>query len=131
MKFVQPASYAGVILTIVLTGIKVQPAAGAQPNPLDKYNLSWTTPSKDSSGSMPLGNGDIGLNAWVEQDGDLLFYVSKTDAWSENAQLLKLGRIRVKLSPSPFRRARRSNKHCGFDRARSTFMLARVIRNSP
>jgi alpha-L-fucosidase 2 len=62
----------------------------------------WTTPSRDSSGSMPLGNGDIGLNVWVEEDGDLLFYLSKTDAWDENAQLLKLGRIRVTLTPNPF-----------------------------
>ena len=52
---------------------------------------------------MPLGNGDIGLNVWVEEDGDLLFYLSKTDAWDENARLLKLGRIRVSLAPNPFR----------------------------
>jgi len=64
--------------------------------------LTWNTPSKDSSGSMPLGNGDIGLNVWVEEDGDLLFYLSKTDAWDENARLLKLGRVRVSLSPNPF-----------------------------
>ena len=65
-------------------------------------NIIWTTPSRDSSGSMPLGNGDIGLNVWVEEDGDLLFYLSKTDAWDENARLLKLGRVRVSLTPSPF-----------------------------
>ena len=53
---------------------------------------------------MPLGNGDIGLNVWVEKDGDLLFYIGKTDAWSENGQLLKLGRVRVKLLPNPFRK---------------------------
>ncbi|MEI6786930.1 MAG: DUF5703 domain-containing protein [bacterium] len=63
----------------------------------------WNTPSRDSSGSMPLGNGDIGLNVWVEEEGDLLFYLSKTDAWDENARLLKLGRVRVSLSPNPFR----------------------------
>ncbi len=65
-------------------------------------SLVWTTPSRDSSGSMPLGNGDIGLNVWVEEDGDLLFYLSKTDAWDESARLLKLGRVRVSLSPNPF-----------------------------
>jgi len=64
--------------------------------------LLWTTPSRDSSGSMPLGNGDIGINAWVEENGDLLFYLSKTDAWDENARLLKLGRIRVSMTPNPF-----------------------------
>ncbi len=64
--------------------------------------LIWNAPSKDSSGSMPLGNGDIGINTWVEEKGDLLLYLGKTDAWDENARLLKLGRIRIALSPNPF-----------------------------
>jgi hypothetical protein len=51
---------------------------------------------------MPIGNGDIGVNTWVEQDGDLLLLISKTDAWSGIARLVKLGRVRVKLSPNPF-----------------------------
>lgn len=68
----------------------------------DRYDVIWDRPSQDSSGSMPLGNGDIGLNLWVEEGGDLLFYISKTDAWNENARLLKLGRIRLKLQPNPF-----------------------------
>lgn len=69
---------------------------------LDSYDVQWTTPSRDSSGSMPIGNGDIGLNVWVEADGDLLFYVSKSDAWSGEGRLLKLGRVRVSLEPNPF-----------------------------
>ncbi len=68
----------------------------------DSYSIRWDTPSKDSSGSMPLGNGGIGINLWVEEKGDLFFYIGKTDAWSENARLLKLGRIRVQLTPNPF-----------------------------
>ena len=32
---------------------------------VDAYDVVWMTPSRDSSGSMPLGNGDIGLNLWV------------------------------------------------------------------
>jgi len=51
---------------------------------------------------MPLGNGDIGLNVWVERSGDILFYISKSDAWCENGRLLKLGRVRITLSPNPF-----------------------------
>lgn len=70
---------------------------------MDTYNVVWSSPSRDSSGSMPLGNGDIGLNLWVEEGGDLLLYLSKTDAWSEDTRLLKLGRIRVTLTPNPFR----------------------------
>jgi alpha-L-fucosidase 2 len=42
------------------------------------------------------------LNLWVEKDGDLLFYIARTDAWSECCTLLKLGRVRIALSPNPF-----------------------------
>jgi hypothetical protein len=73
-------------------------------NGIDEYNVVWDSPSDDSYGSMPIGNGDIGLNVWVEEEGDLLFYISKTDSWSENNRLLKLGRVRVSLNPNPFRK---------------------------
>src|SRR5512137_2430028 len=63
----------------------------------NRDNVIWTTPSADSAGSMPLGNGDIALNAWVEPSGDLLFYIAKTDAWGEFGQLYKVGRVRVSL----------------------------------
>jgi alpha-L-fucosidase 2 len=71
-------------------------------NQIDQYDVVWESPSENSSGSMPVGNGDIGANVWVEQDGDILFYIGKTDAWSENCRLLKLGRVRIGLSPNPF-----------------------------
>jgi hypothetical protein len=64
--------------------------------------LHWTTPSKRSSGSMPLGNGDISVMAWAEADGDLLLYVGKCDSWDENGRLLKLGRLRLHFSQQPF-----------------------------
>ena len=70
-------------------------------SPDGPYDVRWRTPSRDASGSMPLGNGDIGLNAWVEPNGDLLCYVSKTDAWGDNARLLKVGKIRIRLDPAP------------------------------
>jgi len=64
-----------------------------------KYNVAWDSPSADAHGSMPIGNGDIGVNAWVEPSGDVVFYVSKTDAWDENGRLCKIGRVRVKFDP--------------------------------
>ena len=74
---------------------------------LDRCNVVWDRPSTNSSGSMPLGNGDIGLNVWVEESGDLVFFISKTDAWTDCGRLVKLGQVRVRLSPSlatrPFR----------------------------
>jgi len=91
------------IFLVVGVGIcRVAIGVEGSEDPLAQYNVVWERPSKDSSGSMPIGNGDIGLNVWVEEGGELLFYISKTDAWSENARLLKLGMVRVKLSPNPF-----------------------------
>ena len=66
---------------------------------LDGCDVVWDSPSKNACGSMLLGNGDIGINAWVEAGGDLMLYLSKTDAWDENARLCKLGRVRVKCDP--------------------------------
>jgi hypothetical protein len=67
---------------------------------LEKHNVVWDSPSADAKGSMPIGNGDIGLNVWVEPSGDLCFFIGKTDAWDENQRLLKLGKVRVKLTPA-------------------------------
>lgn len=77
------------------------PPVGRRATP-DAYNVVWDSPSKDALGSMPLGNGDIGLNVWVEASGDLLFYIGKTDAWDDNNRLVKIGRVRVSLRPNPF-----------------------------
>lgn len=80
---------------------------------LNAYNVSWDTPGPGSAQSMPLGNGDIGLNVWAEKNGDLVFYISKTDAWGgeldaqkdawmkQGGVLMKLGAIRVSISPGP------------------------------
>ncbi|MBQ7180476.1 MAG: hypothetical protein IJR87_04200, partial [Bacteroidaceae bacterium] len=37
---------------------------------------------------------------WVEPSGDMVFYISRTDAWSETGELYKLGRIRVSTKPA-------------------------------
>ena len=68
---------------------------------LDNYNVVWTSQSQNSSESMPCGGGDIGLNVWVE-NGEILFYISRSGTFDENNGFLKLGRVRIKLSPNPF-----------------------------
>jgi len=72
---------------------------------LDANNVNWDTAGPTSSQSMPLGNGDIGLNVWVEPSGDLVFYIGKTDTWNADVYgskgLMKVGRVRVLLSPGP------------------------------
>ena len=80
------------------------PASAGTADPLAACNVTWTELGKDSQDSMPIGNGDIGLNVWTEQNGDLLFYIGKTDAWDESdkGNLVKVGRVRVSLTPNPF-----------------------------
>ena len=68
---------------------------------LDAYNVVWHSQSKNASESMPCGGGDTGLNVWVEK-GDLLIYAQRSGCFDENNQYLKLGRLRVRLEPSPF-----------------------------
>ncbi len=87
------------LLSLYCRPIGAQTESG---DPLEACNVTWQSPSEDCNGSMPIGNGDIGMNVWVERGGDLWLLLSKTDAWSENARLLKLGRVRVSLRPNPF-----------------------------
>ena len=72
---------------------------------LDRCNVVWDVPGPTSSQSMPIGNGDIGLNVWVETNGNLLFYIGKTDSWNQDVNgdqgLMKVGGVRVSLNPSP------------------------------
>lgn len=91
-----------ILIFLLFCNLLIFPEIQAQKKTLNDYNVSWSNPGINSQGSMPLGNGDIGINVWVEENGDLVFYLSKTDTWNENGQLLKLGKIRVSLFPNPF-----------------------------
>jgi len=73
--------------------------------PTDRYNVVWDSPSKDYNGSMPIGNGDLAANVWVEPTGDLIFYLSKSDSWTggrPDPELVKLGRVRIRLDKPLF-----------------------------
>ena len=82
------------------------------PDYLEQYNLVWDAPSRNAGESMPCGGHDIGLNVWVEADpppgdgdtgdGDLLFYIDRAGSFDENNQMLKLGRVRLRMTPNPF-----------------------------
>jgi hypothetical protein len=87
------------LLVVALAASAFLPAAAGAP--VDAYNVAWDSPSANHHGSMPLGNGDITLNAWMTKDGDLQFYIGKTDAWDDNARLLKVGKVRVHFEPNP------------------------------
>ena len=83
-----------------LTLIAVAPVVHAAPAVAD---VAWDSPSDDARGSMPLGNGDIGVNVWVETNGDLVLLLGKSDSFDEFNRLLKPGRIRIKTTPAIFR----------------------------
>ncbi|MBL9136631.1 MAG: hypothetical protein JNK85_12210 [Verrucomicrobiales bacterium] len=76
--------------------------AATKADPLAECNVLWSTPSSNTWGSMPLGNGDVAANAWVEPAGDLVLLLSKADAWDAHGRLVKWGRIRLNLEPNPF-----------------------------
>lgn len=67
---------------------------------LDGCNVVWHEPSADSFASMPLGNGDIGINVWVEPQGDVMLYVAKVDAFDAEHRQPKLGRVRLRTEPA-------------------------------
>jgi alpha-L-fucosidase 2 len=88
-------------ISLLLIGLPL--ALSARENHFITANdVIWHSPGTDENNSMPLGNGYIALNVWTEQNGDIVLLLAKSDAWSENGQLLKLGRVRVKLTPNPF-----------------------------
>jgi hypothetical protein len=78
----------------------ISPARDAEPAAVN--DVTWNSLGTNENDSMPLGNGDIAANVWTEQNGDIVLLLAKADAWSENGQLLKLGRVRVRLTPNPF-----------------------------
>src|ERR1700740_2833487 len=82
---------------------------------LSKYDVTWNEPGTSSYQSMPIGNGDIGLNVWTEANGDVAFYISKTDAWGEEVKdrgdwmkqggvLMKLGLVRISVINNHFKK---------------------------
>jgi len=92
---------AGAAMALAAPAGAVGAEGEAAPSSPDRYNVVWTSPSEDCHGSMPLGNGATGLNAWVNPAGELAFYISRTDSWGDNARLLKVGKVRMTLDPAP------------------------------
>ncbi|MFT2010109.1 DUF5703 domain-containing protein [Pontibacter sp. 13R65] len=97
MNHLLKSTWCGLFLILFLS----TSSALAQVPALKTYNIIWDSQSKNASESMPCGGGDIGLNVWVE-NGELLYYMSRSGAFEENNIFPKFGRVRVKLSPNPF-----------------------------
>jgi hypothetical protein len=66
---------------------------------LDRYNVIWTEPGQTDRSSLPLGNGELGINVWVQAAGEIHFYLARTDARTELDRSVKLGKVRIKIAP--------------------------------
>ena len=99
-----PIPFSAVLVALLATraaGAAHDENASAAASDPDRYNVAWDSPSKDRSGSMPSGTAispsTLGRTQWR-----FAVLYRQVRACSENRQLLKLGRIRVKFSPIPF-----------------------------
>ena len=70
--------------------------------PVSRYNVVWNSPSKNASGTMPVGNGDVGANVYALENGSLYLLLSKNDAYTYCGDIFKTGRIKITFSPNPF-----------------------------
>lgn len=97
LRFLVPALLAPLALAAA-----APPPPGTGVSLVATHDVTWTTPGASDQDSMPIGNGDLAANVWTKPDGDIVLLLAKADAWTELGKLVKLGRVRLHLSPSPF-----------------------------
>lgn len=104
MKFRSPSAALFLLALSACSATAPEPAQVLDPvwqKELGSYNLAWTTPSKNSAGSMPLSGGILGLNVWV-QDGEIRFLMGSPNCMDENGMQTKLGLVKLRFSPAVF-----------------------------
>ncbi len=69
---------------------------------MNQYNVVWNEVSKDETGQMPIGNGDIAAGVYVLGDGTVNLLLSKSDAFNYQGDLLKTGLVKIRINPNPF-----------------------------
>ena len=90
----------------VFTALLLAPLPALQAADMSKYNVIWNSPSKDATGVMPIGNGDIAAGVYAIANGDLYLLLAKNDAYNYMGDIFKTGRVRVSLDPNPFKTGR-------------------------
>lgn len=91
-----------ILLLPLLTLHAAEPARQSAAERISRYNVVWTSPSKDATGPMPIGNGDVAAGVYAVENGDLFLLLAKNDAYTYQGDLFKTGRVRVSLDPNPF-----------------------------
>lgn len=89
------------MMSVIMTGC-TNAAYPKEGESVGLYNVIWESPSKDRTGQMPLGNGDIAAGVYAIEDNDLYLLLSKNDAFTYNGDLFKTGRVKISLNPNPF-----------------------------
>jgi alpha-L-fucosidase 2 len=102
-----------ILRIMIVIGLLLPSIASAES--MARYNVVWDSPSKDDTGQMPLGNGDIAASVCAIQDGDLYLLLAKNDAFTYNGDIFKTGRVRVSLSPNPFAKGKKFRQTLDLD----------------
>ena len=72
------------------------------------YRVAWDSPSETLGGTMPLGNGELCVNAWFEPQARVQLVFGRTDSWDEFGRLAKVGAVEVNFLGDGFARRSRS-----------------------
>ena len=100
----KPFTYALSTLLIAALLIQTGTAKTTGTNPsASRYNVIWNTPSKDATGVMPIGNGDIAAGVYAIENDDFYLLLAKNDAYNYLGDIFKTGRVRISLNPNPFK----------------------------
>lgn len=86
---------------LVLTFLIAAASLSAAEPPLSIYTIVWDSQSKNSTESMPLAGGNLGLNVWVENN-DLLFLIGSPNCMNERGMQVKLGLVRLRFDQPVF-----------------------------
>ena len=86
---------------MLLAGALASATAGT--HRMERYNVVWASASRDATGVMPLGNGDIAAGVYAIEGGDLYLLLAKNDAYNSAGDIYRTGRVRVSLAPNPFK----------------------------
>lgn len=83
---------------------------------MQRYDVVWNSASKDPSGLMPIGNGDMAASVGAMESGDIVVLLAKNDAYNRRGDILKTGRLKIGLSRTPSRTPNPSAKRSIFRR---------------
>lgn len=90
------------LIAVLIINYSAVVLAAEPKNRMNRYNVVWNSPSKDATGVMPVGNGDIAAGICAIENGDLYLLLAKNDAYTYMGDIFKTGRVRVSVKPNPF-----------------------------